>query len=334
MKILITGAAGFIGFHLASKLISEGHDIIGIDSINNYYDVNLKNDRLLQLGITTTTLNYNEENSSDKYLNFKFIKVNLVDQKSIYQIFEGGDFDIVCHLAAQAGVRHSIDNPRVYIESNLLGFFNIIENCRTFKIKHLLYASSSSVYGNSSKAMFSEDDFVDNPISLYAATKKSNELIAHTYSHIFGLKTTGLRFFTVYGPWGRPDMAYFLFVKNILKGDPINVYAEGKIKRDFTFIDDIITGIDKIINGKNESKYNIYNIGRGNPLSVNDFIETIETSLGIRAIINHLPLQPGDVPLTFADTTKIENDYNYNPSIDLKEGIEKFSNWYKSYYSI
>jgi UDP-glucuronate 4-epimerase len=334
MKILITGTAGFIGYHLVSKLLLEGHEILGIDSINKYYDTKLKRDRLKQLGIRTTKLNYNEVNPSIKFLNFKFIKVDLVDEKSIYNIFRDGKFDLVCHLAAQAGVRHSIENPRVYIESNLIGFFNIIENCRIFKIKHLVYASSSSVYGNSSNKIFSENDSVDNPISLYAATKKCNELIAHTYSHIFGMNTTGLRFFTVYGPWGRPDMAYFTFVKNILTGQPINVYAKGEIKRDFTYIDDVIQGILKIIKGHNKSTYNIYNIGRGNPISVNDFIRTIEISLGRKAIVNYKPMQPGDVELTYADTTQITEDHDYSPRIDLEDGIERFILWYKKYFKI
>lgn len=334
MKILITGSAGFIGFHLTSKLLDFGYEIVGIDSLNNYYDTNLKKDRLEVLGIDSTSLIYNKKIISKKHSNFNFYQLDLVDQDSISQVFKIGNFDIVCHLAAQAGVRHSIDNPRVYIESNLLGFFNIIENCRNFHVKHLIYASSSSVYGNSSNLIFSEDDFVDNPISLYAATKKSNELIAHTYSHIFGLKTTGLRFFTVYGPWGRPDMAYFLFVKNIIEGNPINVFSGGAIKRDFTYIDDVIEGIVKIVNGHNGSSYNIYNIGRGKPHSVNDFINIIETSLGINATINYQELQPGDVPLTYANTSKIQKDYNYSPSVDLKDGIEKFTKWYKSYYSI
>ena len=334
MKILITGSAGFIGYHLVSKLLLEGHEILGIDSINNYYDIKLKKDRLKQLGIRTVKLNYNEAKSSIKFLNFKFIKVDLVDEKSICNIFQDGKFDLVCHLAAQAGVRYSIENPRVYIESNLLGFFNIIENCRIFKIKHLVYASSSSVYGNSSNKIFRENDSVDNPISLYAATKKSNELIAHTYSHIFGMNTTGLRFFTVYGPWGRPDMAYFTFVKNILNGQPIDVYAKGEIKRDFTYIDDVIQGILKIIKGKKKSTYNIYNIGRGKPISVNDFIRTIEFSLGRKAIVNYKPMQPGDVELTYADTSQITEDYDYCPSIDLKDGIERFTIWYKNYFKI
>lgn len=334
MKILITGSAGFIGYHLVSKLLLEGHEILGIDSINKYYDTKLKKDRLKQLGIRTAKLNYNEANPSIKFLNFKFIKVDLVDEKSIYNIFRDGKFDLVCHLAAQAGVRYSIENPKVYIESNLIGFFNIIENCRIFKIKHLVYASSSSVYGNSSNKIFSENDSVDNPISLYAATKKCNELIAHTYSHIFGMNTTGLRFFTVYGPWGRPDMAYFTFVKNILTGQPINVYAKGEIKRDFTYIDDVIQGIMKIIKGHKKSTYNIYNIGRGNPISVNDFIRTIENSLGRKAIVNYKPMQPGDVELTYADTSQITEDYDYCPSIDLKDGIERFTIWYKNYFKI
>jgi UDP-glucuronate 4-epimerase len=272
--------------------------------------------------------------NSKMFANFKFSKVNLTDNEILSELFKNEKFDIVCHLAAQAGVRYSIDNPQVYIDSNILGFYNILENSRKYKLKHFIYASSSSVYGNSNSLILNENDFVDHPISLYAATKKCNELISHSYSHIYGIKTTGLRFFTVYGPWGRPDMAYFLFVKNILEGKPINVYANGEISRDFTYIDDIILGINQIINFDNKENYSIYNIGRGNPISVNEFVSEIELALGKKAIINFLPLQPGDVSMTYADTSKISNEFGFTPQINLKEGINNFTNWYKSYYKI
>ena len=334
MKILVTGAAGFIGYHLCEKLLALGHEVVGLDNINDYYDVNLKLDRLKQLGITdiregtlvTGTIH------RDK---FKFIKLNLEDRDGLPKIFDAEKFDAVCNMAAQAGVRYSIENPFTYAESNVMGFLNILEACRNYDVKNLVYASSSSVYGLNDKIPFSTDDNVDKPISLYAATKKSNELMAHTYSHLFGIKTIGLRFFTVYGPWGRPDMAMFLFTDAILKGKSIKVFNKGNLSRDFTYIDDIVEGVvATLLNNekKSTSLYEIYNIGNSKPVKLLDFITEIERSTDKTAVKEMLPMQPGDVEKTWADVTELEKEYNYKPHTDISSGVSHFVEWYINYY--
>ena len=346
MKILITGSAGFIGFHLVQNLIKHGHSILGVDNINNYYDVELKYARLKECGILRQAEQWNTPVQSTAFANYKFIRMNLEDRDLINQLFETEKFDVVCNLAAQAGVRYSLENPNAYISSNIVGFMNILEACRYNNIQHLVYASSSSVYGNSEKMPLSVTDSVDNPISLYAATKKSNELMAHTYSHLFNLRTTGLRFFTVYGPWGRPDMAPILFADAITKGKPIKVFNNGNLERDFTYIDDIVEGIIRVIHSnisenqkpgtvKHQSiPYSIYNIGNGNPTKLMDFIETMENALNVEAIKEFLPMQPGDVLKTFADVNALKNDFGYAPNTSLKNGIGEFVKWFKEYYKV
>lgn len=332
MKILVTGTAGFIGFHLAKRLLKSGNEVVGLDNINNYYDVRLKYGRLEETGICETELVYGNILQSSIYTGYRFIKLNLEDKECLRQLFSDEKFDLVCHLAAQAGVRYSIENPYAYIDSNIIGFINILECCRYFAIKHLVYASSSSVYGSNSKVPFSETDTVDSPVSLYAATKKANELMAHTYSHLFQIQTTGLRFFTVYGPWGRPDMAPMLFTKTIIEGKPIYVFNHGDLSRDFTYIDDIVEGVYRIVAGemhKNEL-YQIYNIGCSQPVKLIDFIRTLEDSIGIKAILVMKPMQPGDVYQTYADTTKLSADFGYKPTITITEGISEFIKWYQS----
>lgn len=335
MKILVTGAAGFIGYHLCKKLVEENHDVYGIDNLNSYYDVRLKLDRLVQLSVDTTSddfLRQREVKSDQK--SFRFWQIDLVDAQSINTLFQKENFEVVINLAAQAGVRYSIDNPRVYVQSNVVGFLNILEACRDSCVQHLIYASSSSVYGNQLKVPFSEKDSVDSPVSLYAATKKSNELMAHVYSHLYGLKTTGLRFFTVYGPWGRPDMAPFLFTKAILNRETIKVFNNGDLMRDFTFVDDVIEGINSIIKKKSESdiKYQLYNIGNNSPEKLLDFIKAIEDACNMKAFLIMYPMQAGDVYQTFADVDKLNRDTGYIPKTDLLIGIQHFVNWYKDYY--
>ena len=344
-KVLITGSAGFIGFHLSKLLISEGYNVVGLDNINDYYDVNLKYGRLRESGIKKEKIEYNNIVESELFPSYKFIKLNLEDQESINKLFEKEKFDYVVNLAAQAGVRYSLENPHAYINSNILGFTNILEACRHNSIKHLVYASSSSVYGLNKEMPFSTNDNVDHPISLYAASKKSNELMAHTYSYLFNLPTTGLRFFTVYGPWGRPDMALFLFTKAILEGRPIDVYNHGNMQRDFTYIDDIVEGIVRVLKNKPTKKdkitepstsvapYKIYNIGNSSPVMLMDFIDAIEKSLGIKAQKNLLPIQPGDVERTWANVDDLISDLDYKPETDIKIGVEKFINWYKEFYA-
>lgn len=338
MKILVTGAAGFIGFHLCEKLIGQGHEVVGIDSINDYYDVNLKLARLKELGISSN-IEYGVPKQSELAEKpFTFIKVNLEDKAQIPGIFETYGFDLVCNLAAQAGVRYSIENPFAYVESNLIGFVNILEACRNFDVKKLVYASSSSVYGMNDKVPFSTTDHVDHPISLYAATKKSNELMAHTYSHLFGIQTVGLRFFTVYGPWGRPDMAMFLFTDAILNKKPIKIFNNGNLSRDFTYIDDIIQGIGNVFeglqNGTNSSAYKIYNIGNSKPVKLLDFVSEIEQATGLTAEKVYLPMQSGDVEKTWADVEDLKKDYGYNPTTDISVGVKNFVSWYKKYYGV
>jgi UDP-glucuronate 4-epimerase len=350
MKILVTGTAGFIGFHLIKKLvINKEFQIIGLDNINDYYDLRIKYGRLEESGIHIQNIKYNCKIQSTKFDNYQFIKLDITDQKNLYKLFDVDKFDIVINLAAQAGVRYSITNPDAYLESNIIGFYNILEACRNNKIKHLVYASSSSVYGWNDKLPFSTSDNVDHPISLYAASKKSNELLAHSYSALYNIPTTGLRFFTVYGPWGRPDMALFLFVEKIIEGTPIDVYDYGKMKRDFTYIDDIIGGIKRVIENpakpnpawsgetpnpsSSRAPYKIYNIGNNNPVLLMDFIQAIENTLQKKAEKKLLPLQPGDVPASHADVADLVKDFNYKPNTSIQDGIDKFIRWYLDFYS-
>ncbi|WP_396636946.1 NAD-dependent epimerase/dehydratase family protein [Maribacter sp. R77961] len=342
MKILITGAAGFIGFHLAESLSKKGEDIIGIDNINDYYNVQLKYDRLAQAGISISKLRLKKNRGnlnylpSSKYDNYCFLKLDITDLKSLETLFEEHKFDCVINLAAQAGVRYSIENPHAYIQSNIVGFLNILECCRQHEIEHLIYASSSSVYGNRSNVPFSESDPVDEPVSLYAATKKSNELMAYSYSHLYDLQTTGLRFFTVYGPWGRPDMAPILFADAINTNSPINVFNNGNMERDFTFIDDVVEGIVRLTltsATKKDSKARIFNIGNSSPIKLMDFITGLEKQMGKRAVKNFMPMQDGDVRITYADSSKLKSVIEYEPKTKLSEGLFKFTQWYKRYYN-
>ena len=332
MKILVTGSAGFIGYHLTQFLLKKNYTVVGLDNINSYYDVNLKKSRL----------------SNIKNKNFIFHEVDLQDQQSIEDLFKKNKFDVVINLAAQAGVRYSISHPEKYIESNVTGFINLLEACRTHSIENFIYASSSSVYGMNSVIPFSEDDAVNHPISLYAATKKSNELMAHTYSHLFNIPSTGLRFFTVYGPWGRPDMAYFSFTKAILENKPIKVFNNGNMMRDFTYIDDIIEGISRLIEdpslpnkawdrespmaSTSSAPYRILNLGNSKPIYLSRFIESIEKATNKKAIIEYLPMQPGDVEKTYANMEKMENQYKFKPKTQIEDGIKKFVDWYINYY--
>ncbi len=336
MKILVTGAAGFIGFHLCEKLIKEGYKVVGLDNINDYYSRDLKLDRLKELGIEDENIeSFNQRSRSTKYKNFSFFRTNLENREYLPELFKNENFDIVCNLAAQAGVRYSLENPEAYIDSNLVGFANILECCRHNNIKHLIYASSSSVYGQNKKIPFSTDDRVDEPISLYAATKRSNELMAYTYSHLYNLTVTGLRFFTVYGPWGRPDMAMFLFTDAITKGKTLKVFNSGDLERDFTYVDDIVHGIAAVVEKKASEKapmYNLYNIGKSEPVNLLSFIEEIENQLDRKAKKEFMPMQPGDVDKTWADSSPIMQHYDYKPSVEIKEGIQKYLKWYKSYY--
>jgi UDP-glucuronate 4-epimerase len=331
MRILVTGAAGFIGFHLSKRLLAEGYHVIGVDNLNDYYDIRLKKERLSQL----------ENNDT-----FTFYKVDLADQPSLNQIFENHSIPIVINLAAQAGVRYSISHPHSYVHSNLVGFINILEACRHYQVEHLLYASSSSVYGANTKTPFSTQDSVDHPVSIYAATKKANELMAHTYSHLFNIPTTGLRFFTVYGPWGRPDMAYYSFTKDIIEGNTIQVFNNGDMLRDFTYIDDIVEGIVKLLDyppvpdsnrsldpSTSHAPYKIYNIGNNRPVKLMDFINTLELLIDRKANFEFLPMQPGDVKETYADITDLQEAAGFSPATPLEIGLGHFVDWYKKYHS-
>ena len=334
-KFLVTGTAGFIGFHLANALLEKGEEVVGLDNINDYYDVNLKYARLKEAGIERDEVEWGRSAPSKKYPGYRFIRMNLEDKEGIMGLFRNEKFDYVIHLAAQAGVRYSIDHPDVYIQSNIVGFFNILEACRHYPVKHLLYASSSSVYGNNEKVPFSEDDNVDHPVSLYAATKKSNEMMASTYSHLYGIQATGLRFFTVYGPWGRPDMAIYKFTEAMKHNQPIQVYAEGKLLRDFTYIDDIINGIMSILSRLTKEKPPVLmNIGNNHPVSVNTLVSELEQALDRKAIIQYLPLQPGDVVKTYADIKRINSYCLFEPKTDLKKGLQKFCNWILVYNKV
>ena len=335
MKILVTGAAGFIGMHASQRLLARGDEVVGLDNLNDYYDPTLKEARLARL---------------TPHPAFRFVKMDVADRAGMEQLFASEKFDRVIHLAAQAGVRYSLQNPQAYIDSNVVGFMNVLEGCRYSKVQHLVYASSSSVYGGNTRMPFSERDSVDHPVSIYAATKKANELMAHTYSHLYGLPTTGLRFFTVYGPWGRPDMALFLFTKAILEGRPIDVFNHGKMKRDFTYVDDIVEGVIRTLDrtaesdptfdsdqpdpGRSNAPFRVFNIGNHDPVQLMDFVTAIETTLGMSAQKNFMPLQDGDVPATYADTEALNAWTGFAPATSVQEGVARFVAWYRDYYRV
>lgn len=343
-KVLITGAAGFIGYHTSQKLLKEGYKVVGLDNINDYYDINLKYGRLGQLGVSQAEADrWGQLTVSDSYPEYAFIRMGIEDRESLPKFFEEQKFDAVINLAAQAGVRYSIENPETYIDTNIVGFLNILECCRHHNVEHLVYASSSSVYGQNDQIPFSENDRIDTPISLYAASKKSNELMAYTYSHLYGMKTSGLRFFTVYGPWGRPDMALFLFADAIAKDESIKVFNHGDMSRDFTYIDDIVQGIQITLENpgtasvdtwyEKNPNFQVFNIGNGSPASLMDFIETIEKEMGKKAEKNMLPMQPGDVPKTWADTSHLGR-LGYKSTTPISMGIKQFIKWFKKYYTL
>lgn len=335
MKVLVTGAAGFIGMHASLRLLERGDEVVGLDNLNDYYDPTLKEARLARL---------------TPHAGFRFVKMDVADRAGMERLFAEEKFDRVIHLAAQAGVRYSLQNPHAYIDSNVVGFMNILEGCRHSKVQHLVYASSSSVYGGNTRMPFSEADSVDHPVSIYAATKKANELMAHTYSHLYGLPTTGLRFFTVYGPWGRPDMALFLFTKAILEGRPIDVFNHGRMKRDFTFVDDIVEGVIRTLDhtaepdpafdsdnphpGRGKAPFRVFNIGNNDPVELMAFVEAIEEALGTTAQKNFMPLQDGDVPATYADTDALNEWTGFAPATSVKDGVGRFVAWYRDYYRV
>ena len=335
MKILVTGAAGFIGMHASQRLLARGDEVVGLDNLNDYYDPTLKDARLARL---------------TPHPAFRFVKMDVADRAGMEQLFATEKFDRVIHLAAQAGVRYSLQNPQAYIDSNVVGFMNVLEGCRYAKVQHLVYASSSSVYGGNTRMPFSERDSVDHPVSIYAATKKANELMAHTYSHLYGLPTTGLRFFTVYGPWGRPDMALFLFTKAILEGRPIDVFNHGRMKRDFTYVDDIVEGVIRTLDrtaepdaafdsdrpdpGRSKAPFRVFNIGNHDPVQLMDFVTAIEGTLGMSAQKNFMPLQDGDVPATYADTEALNAWTGFAPATSVQDGVARFVAWYRDYYRI
>ena len=354
MKILVTGTAGFIGFYVAKKLLQRGDEVVGLDNINDYYDVNLKYGRLKELGILKEDIKKNNSKlnitHSKLFPKHKFYKIDLADKEAMKELFKIEKFDAVCHLAAQAGVRYSLENPYAYVQSNMVGFLNILEGCRQHNIKNLCYASSSSVYGLNKSQPFKTTDKTEHQVSLYAATKKSNEMMAHTYAHLYGIQTTGLRFFTVYGPWGRPDMAPMLFTDAILNNRPIKVFNNGNMSRDFTYIDDIVDGVIKVIDNPakpNENwdaynpdisssiaPYKLYNIGNNAPISLMEFIQTLENELGKEAKKNFMPMQDGDVQSTYADVSGLMEDFGYKPNTKLKDGIKEFVKWYREFYKV
>jgi len=349
-KVLVTGTAGFIGFHLARELVDQGYNVFGLDIINDYYDVNLKYDRLKLSGIDRDQVAYKKLVTSSVSENYQFIQLKLEDRDALFELFASEKFDVVVNLAAQAGVRYSLTHPQAYVDSNITGFLNLLEACRHHPVENLIYASSSSVYGLNKNMPFSTSSNVDHPVSLYAASKKSNELMAHTYSHLFGVPTIGLRFFTVYGPWGRPDMALFLFTKAILSGEPIEVFNHGKMERDFTYVDDIVGGIERMVGTAHpegetwnpaspdpsfsSAPYKIHNIGNSSPVKLTSFIEAIEKALGKKAEWKMMPIQAGDVEKTWADVSSLKRDYNYNPDTPVETGIQRFVEWYKEYYKV
>lgn len=350
MKILVTGAAGFIGFYVCKGLLNRGDIVVGLDNINTYYDVSLKYGRLSALGIQQEYVDWYKFVQSNVYEQFRFIRMNLEDKQAMRMLFANEHFDKVVNLAAQAGVRYSIENPYAYVESNIDGFLNVLEGCRHYQVKHLVYASSSSVYGLNEKVPFSEKDSIAHPISLYAATKKSNELMAHTYSHLYGVPSTGLRFFTVYGPWGRPDMSPFLFADAMLHGRPIKVFNNGDMLRDFTYIDDIVEGVLRVIDhipaptpdwsaqapdpSSSAAPYKIYNIGNSHPVKLMDFIHAIEEAIARPAEKIYLPMQPGDVYQTNADTSALQSELGFKPDKPIKEGVRETIDWYRSFYQL
>lgn len=349
MKILITGTAGFIGYHTALRFLERGDEVVGIDNVNDYYDISLKLGRVRECGINPEqAVIWNNEIQSDRYPAYRFLRLDIADRQGVETLFSRAKFQRVVHLAAQPGVRYSLINPYAYIEANITGMLNILEGCRNNGIEHLVYASSSSVYGLNERVPFDTADNVDHPVSLYAATKRSNELMAHSYSKLYNIPTTGLRFFTVYGPWGRPDMAPSLFTKAILEGKPIDIFNNGEMSRDFTYVDDIVEGILRVLdkpaepdpnwNGMNPSvasssaPYRIYNIGNSYPVRLMDFIKTIEDAVGKKAAKNFLPFQKGDVPVTWADISELGKVFGYSPSTPVKEGVRKFIEWYRAFY--
>lgn len=350
VKILVTGTAGFIGFHLAERLASRGDEVVGLDNINDYYDQRVKYGRLAHAGIDQESIGYNTIVRSSRHAGYRFIKMDLEDKENLDALFRAEQFDAVCNLAAQAGVRYSLTNPEAYISSNITGFMNILEACRHNGVANLSYASSSSVYGLNERQPFSVHHNVDHPVSLYAASKKANELMAHTYSHLYRIPTTGLRFFTVYGPWGRPDMALFLFTKAALEGRPIDVFNHGNMQRDFTYIDDIVEGLVRVVDnpakpdpewtgaspdpGSSSAPYRVYNIGNNSPVRLLDFISAIENALGTTIEKNMLPIQPGDVPSTYADVTDLVQDLGYRPQTPVQEGIDRFVAWYREFFNV
>ena len=350
MKVLLTGAAGFIGFHTARWLLARGHEVVGLDSIDPYYDVGIKYGRLAELGVEKGAIAERREAASSTQPAFRFVLGDLTDRPLLEELFAAHGFERVCNLAAQAGVRYSLQDPHKYIQSNIVGFMNVLEACRHNKVGHLAYASSSSVYGLNSRVPFSTGRGADHPMSIYAATKRSNELMAHTYSHLYGLPTTGLRFFTVYGPWGRPDMALFLFTRSILAGEPIEVFNNGRMIRDFTYVDDIVEGVGRVVEAVpgpaaawdadnprpdiSSAPYRVYNIGNDRPVELMDFIRCIEKELGRKADIRYLPMQPGDVPATRADVSDLERDFGFRPRTSVEEGIREFVRWYRAYYRV
>lgn len=350
MKVLVTGTAGFIGFYTALKLLKQGHQVVGLDSINDYYDVNLKYGRLKESGIDKDDIEYGAAVQSKKHSDYRFIKLQLEDKAALNGLFENEQFHAVCNLAAQAGVRYSLENPDAYIDANIVGFMNVLEACRHNKVKNLSYASSSSVYGLNEAMPFSTSHGVNHPVSLYAATKKSNELMAHTYAHLYGIQCTGLRFFTVYGPWGRPDMAPFIFTKAALNGDTIKVFNNGKMKRDFTYIDDIVEGVVRVIENpckanaewsakqpdpsSSSAPYKIYNIGNSQPIELMRFIEAVEAAADVEIQKDFQPIQPGDVVATYADVSELERDMRYKPSMPVTEGMKRTVEWYKQFYNV
>lgn len=337
MKVLVTGAAGFIGFHLVNRLAGRGDEVVGIDNINDYYPVSLKYARLAEAGIAEAEIVQGHTVQSKKYPSYRFIRMDIEDRLRLQQLFTQEHFDVVMNLAAQAGVRYSIENPYAYVQSNVVGFLNLLECVRQHPVKHFVYASSSSVYGGNTKVPFSEEDRVDNQVSIYAATKRSNELMANVYTKLYGIKTTGLRFFTVYGPWGRPDMAPMLFTKAILAGEPIKVFNNGELSRDFTYIDDIVDGIVKVIDKSmtdTDVLAEVYNIGCGHPMPLMDFIHTLEDALGKKAQMQMQPMQKGDVYQTYADTSKLHDYCRYEARYALSEGVSLFVKWYERYYNL
>lgn len=350
MKILVTGTAGFIGHFTALRLLAMGHDVVGLDSINDYYDVNLKYGRLAEAGFARDQVQPEQLIRSQRHANYQFIQAKLEQREVLNTLFAEQKFDAVCNLAAQAGVRYSLENPHAYVDSNIIGFLNVLEACRHYGIKNLSYASSSSVYGLNESMPFSTADNVDHPVSLYAATKKSNELMAHTYAHLYGIQCTGLRFFTVYGPWGRPDMAPFLFTKAAFNGETIKVFNHGKMRRDFTYIDDIVEGVVRVIenpcnananwNGlepeaaSSSAAYRVYNIGNSNTVELLEFIQAVEAATGIEMDKNFMPIQPGDVVATYADVSELERDFGYRPSTSVQEGMQRLVDWYREFYQV